>query len=319
MPAHATFAGLGATLPPRVVTNADIAEHADVDDAWIVRRTGIRERRYAADGDRLVDLATAAAREAIADAAIAAATIDLVIVATATADDILPNAAPGVAHAIGAFGAGAYDLGAACAGFVTACAQAASWIESGRGHRALVVGAEILSRHLDRLDAKTAPLFGDGAGAVIIERSERRGLGASVLASDGTRSDALVIDGQTGVLRMDGQATFRAAVAALTEVATEVCRRDGVALDEVDLFVFHQANARILTSVADQLEIPRERVVDAIGGMGNTSAASVPLALVAARDAGRLHAGQRVLLAGVGAGFTCSALLTEWDEAPARG
>jgi 3-oxoacyl-[acyl-carrier-protein] synthase-3 len=311
--AYAAMTGLGVALPPRVVTNADIAEHAEVDDAWIVRRTGIRERRYAAEGDRLVDLASAAAVQALRDAEVDAASIDLVIVATATADDVLPNAAPGVAHAIGATGAGAFDLGAACAGFVTACAQAAGWIESGRGRRVLVIGAEILSRRLDRCDSKTAPLFGDGAGAVVIERSDHPGIGPSLLRSDGARADALVIDGVGGILRMDGQATFRAAVAALCEVSTDVCRDAGISLQDIGLFVFHQANARILTSVADQLGVGRERVIEAIATVGNTSAASVPLALSAARDAGRLLAGRRMLLAGVGAGFTYSALLCSWS------
>jgi 3-oxoacyl-[acyl-carrier-protein] synthase-3 len=311
----AAFAGLGVALPGRIVANAELGQHADVDDAWIVRRTGIRERRYAAPDDTLVALAARAASAALVDAGAPADEIDLVIVATATADDLLPNAAPGVAHAIGAIGAGAYDLGAACAGFVTACAQAAGWVESGRGRRVVVVGAEILSRHLDRTDAKTAPLFGDGAGAVVIERASRAGIGASVLRSDATRADALVIDGRTGILRMDGQATFRAAVAALADVTAAACLQEGVPLGEVDLFVFHQANARILRSVADQLQVDPERVVDAIAAVGNTSAASVPLALAAARETGRLTPGTRVLLAGVGAGFTCSALLCRWDPA----
>jgi 3-oxoacyl-[acyl-carrier-protein] synthase III len=310
---HAAFTGLGAVVPDHVVTNAELARAvAGVDEEWIVRRTGIRERRYVAADERLTDLAARAGMVALLDAGIEAGALDLVVVATATADEVLPNAAPGVAHAIGAYGAGAFDVGAACAGFVTACAQVAAWIESGRGTRALVVGAEILSRYLDREDPKTLALFGDGAGAVVVESSPRRGLGASVLVSDGTRADALVIDRTTGLLRMDGQATFRAALAALVDVTTEVCRRDGISLEAVELFVFHQANGRILSAVADQLGIPRDRVVDGIGLVGNTSAASVPLALADARAAGLLRPGTLVLLAGVGAGFTCSALLCRW-------
>lgn len=308
MPAAMT--GLGAALPETVVTNADVARRgADVDDEWIVRRTGIHERRYAGAGDRLVDLAARAAADALVDAGVDAAELDVVIVATATADAILPNAAPGVAHAIGATSAGAFDIGAACAGFVTGCIQAAAWVESGRGARALVVGAEILSRHLDPTDARTAPLFGDGAGAAVIERSDDAGIGASVLSSDGSRGDALVIDRTSGLLRMDGTATFRAAVEALVAATHEVCRRARLAVDDVELFVYHQANARILASVAGELGIARDRVVEAIAQFGNTSAASVPLALDVARAQGRLRGRRRVLMAGVGAGFTCSAVL----------
>jgi 3-oxoacyl-[acyl-carrier-protein] synthase-3 len=312
--ARASVAGMGVALPPLVVPNAEVAARLGVDAAWIERRTGIRERRHAAPGSTLVDLAVAAGREALADAGLAAAELDLVLVATATSDQILPNAAPLVAHQLGAHRAGAVDVGAACAGFVAAMALGASWVESMRGARVLVIGAEILSRHLDLDDPVTAPLFGDGAGAVVLRPTAGAGVGASVLGCDATRADSLTIDHASGRLRMDGPSTFRAATEALAAVCRETAEKAGWAIDAVDLFVFHQANSRILAAVGSELGLGADRVIDVIAATGNTSAASVPLALSAARTQGRLRPGDRLMLAAVGAGFTWAGLALEWPE-----
>jgi 3-oxoacyl-[acyl-carrier-protein] synthase-3 len=307
---QAGVAGIGRALPAAVVHNDVIAERLGVDAEWIERRTGIRSRRHAR-GERLSDLAAAAGRAALADAEVDAGDLDLVLVATSTADDLLPNAAPLVAHALGTHAAAA-DVGAACTGFLSALALAAAWIESGRATHALVVGAEVLSRFTDFDDRRTAGLFGDGAGAVVLSAG-RGALGPVVLRSAGEHAELIVAPREPALVRMQGHETFLVAVPSLCEATVDACRAAGVPLEDVDLFVYHQANRRILDAVAERLGVDRDRVVDAIGEVGNTSAASIPLALCAAADEGRLAPGSRVLVGAMGSGFTYGAALLDWE------
>ena len=307
----ARIVGLGHKLPDRVVPNGPIAERIGVDTDWIVRRTGIRERRYAAPGERTSDLALAAAKRALSDAGIKASDIDLVIVATMSPDEITPNTAPLVANALG-LGVAAYDVGAACSGWLAALSAGAAQIETGRAERALVIGAEVLSRLTDPTDKRTAAIFGDGAGAVVLSPEGDGAIGPIVLASDGGMGDTIVATHEERHIHMDGHTTFNKAVKVLSDSTLQACERAGVTLDDIDLFVYHQANGRILRSVGEKLELPEERVADYVGETGNTSAASVPLTLSLLRDDGRLRAGQRVLIGAVGAGFTWGAGVIEW-------
>jgi 3-oxoacyl-[acyl-carrier-protein] synthase III len=308
----ASVLGLGHHLPETVVNNLPIAERLGIEESWIVKRTGIRSRRHAMPSERLSDLATASARGAIEDAGIDPAELDAVLVATTSADEITPNAAPYVATAIGATKANAMDIGAACTAFVTALSVGASMIESGRAETVLVVGADALSRFTDFDDKRTAALFGDGAGAVVLGNQEGGGVGPFVFGSDAELAEAIIARRDDQMLRMDGHTTFNAAVAALVKSTRDACELAGVELDDVDLFVYHQANARITKAVAERLELPAERVADYIADIGNTSAASIPLALAYAREEGRLHPGDTVLVAAVGAGFTWGGAVLEW-------
>jgi 3-oxoacyl-[acyl-carrier-protein] synthase III len=307
----ARVVGLGHRLPDRVVPNGPIAERIGVDSEWIVRRTGIRERRYAAPDERTVDLALAAARRALSDAGLKAADIDLVLVATMTPDELTPNTAPLVAEALG-IGAGAYDVGSACTGWLAALSAAASQVETGRAGAVLVIGAEILSRVVDHDDKRTAAIFGDGAGAAVLSSEGEGMIGPIVLASDGGMGDTIVATHDERFIHMDGHTTFNKAVKVLVDSTREACERAGVTLDEIDMFVYHQANGRILRSVAEKLELPDERVADYVGETGNTSAASIPLTLSLLREDGRLRPGQRLVLGAVGAGFTWGAGVVEW-------
>jgi 3-oxoacyl-[acyl-carrier-protein] synthase-3 len=304
--------GLGSALPDRVVPNAEVTASIGVDDDWIVRRTGIRERRYAEPGARLSELAAAAGGAALADAGMAGAEIDLVLVASCSQDSVMPNAAPQVAHALGAAGAGAFDIGSACTGFLAALAVARGMLISGSAHNALVIGAEIMSRHVDPRDRNTAALFGDGAGAIVATAGAPGDLGPVVLGSDGSRAELIVADRETQLLAMDGHETFKQAVKRLAEASTAACEAAEVALADLDLYVYHQANTRILATLADRLELDPAKVVECIATVGNTSAASVPLTLEQARSEGRLGAGMRVLLAAAGSGFTWGASVIEW-------
>jgi 3-oxoacyl-[acyl-carrier-protein] synthase-3 len=313
-PGGAQVAGLGIALPARVVPNDEIGSRAGIDDAWIVRRTGISRRHHAEPGDRLSDLAAEAALAALADANVAAEELDLILVATCSGDTLTPGTSPLVAAAIGADRAGALDVDAACAGFVSALALGTAMIEARRARRVLVIGAEILSRHTDFTDRRTAALFGDGAGAIVLEGAGRAAVGPVTLGADGEAAELIVAPRETGLIVMDGPEVFRHAVARMGAAAREACLLAGATLDDVDLFVFHQANARILAALSEQLELPPERVVNAIGELGNTSAASVPLALAQARDEGRLADGSRVLLAAFGAGLTWAATLVTWGR-----
>jgi len=307
----ARIVGLGHRLPDRVVPNGPIAERIGVDAEWIVRRTGLRERRHAAPDERTTDLAVAAARRALSDAGLKPADIDLVLVATMTPDELTPNTAPLVANALG-LQAGAYDVGAACTGWLSALSVGAAQIETGRSERVLVIGAETLSRVTNFDDKRTASLFGDGAGAVVLSAEGEGAIGPILLASDGSMADTIVATHTERVLIMDGHTTFNMAVKVLAESTQQACDRAGVTLDEIDLFVYHQANGRILKAVAEKLGLRAERVADYVGETGNTSAASIPLTLSLLREDGRLRPGQRLLLSAVGAGFTWGAGVVEW-------
>jgi 3-oxoacyl-[acyl-carrier-protein] synthase-3 len=305
--------GLGHHLPETVVSNLPIAERLGIEESWIVKRTGIRSRRHAMPTERLSDLAIEAGRAAVRDAGIDPAALDAVLVATTSADEITPNAAPYVATALGAGRANAFDVGAACTAFVTALSAAAAMIESGRAQTVLVVGADALSRFIDFDDKRTAALFGDGAGAVVLGAQEGGpGIGEFVFGSDATLAEAIIARRDDAVIHMDGHTTFNAAVAALERCTREACALAGAELDDVDLFVYHQANARITKAVAERLSLPAPRVADYVAETGNTSAASIPLALTFAREDGRLRPGDTVLLAAVGAGFTWGATVLEW-------
>ena len=308
----ASVLGLGHHLPEQVVNNLPIAERLGIDDHWIEKRTGIRSRRHAMPHERLSDLATAAGKAAVEDAGIDAAELDVVLVATTSADEITPNAAPYVATTLGAGKANAMDIGAACTAFVTALSVGTSMIESGRAETVLVIGADALSRFTDFDDKRTAALFGDGAGAIVLGNQEGGGVGPFVFGNDAELAEAIIARREDPVLRMDGHTTFNSATAALVNSTRDAVELAGLTLDDVDLFVYHQANARITKAVAERLELPMERVADYIGDIGNTSAASIPLALAFARDEDRLHPGDTVLVAAVGAGFTWGGAVLEW-------
>jgi 3-oxoacyl-[acyl-carrier-protein] synthase III len=310
-PRTARVVGLGHKLPDRVVPNGPIAERIGVDSDWILRRTGIRERRYAAPDERTSDLALASAKRALQDAGLKAADVDLVLVATMTPDELTPNTAPLVADALG-LQVGAYDVGAACTGWLSALSAGAAQVETGRSDTVLVIGAETLSRVTNMDDKRTASLFGDGAGAVVLSAEGEGAIGPILLASDGSMGETITASHAERLLIMDGHTTFNKAVKVLADSTLEACERAGVTLDDIDLFVYHQANGRILTAVAEKLGLPDERVADYVGETGNTSAASIPLTLSLLRDDGRLRPGQRLLLSAVGAGFTWGAGVVEW-------
>ena len=310
----ASVLGLGHTLAGRAIPSTEIAERLGVDEHWIVRRTGIHERRWVAQGETLSGLAARAGRAALADAGVEAVDLDLVLVSTMSADQICPNAAPVVAHALGADRAGAMDVGAACTGFVSALALATSQVETGRADRVLVIGAEVLSRLLDLDDRRTSMLFADGAGAVVVGPGEAA-IGPVVLHQHGELAGAIFATHAEQKIRMDGHETFKAAVSAFVTAAEEACALAGVRQEDLDAIVLHQANQRILTAVAERLDWPSSRVIDVIGKLGNTSAASVPMALSMARDEGLVRPGDTVLLAAVGAGFTSGAAVMQWGLA----
>jgi 3-oxoacyl-[acyl-carrier-protein] synthase III len=310
-PRTARIVGLGHKLPDRVVANGPIAERLGVDGEWITRRTGIRERRYAADGERTADLAVAAAKRALSDAGLKPQDVDLVLVATMTPDELTPNVGPVVANALG-ISAAAYDIGAACTGWLTALSVGAGLVEAGRSEVALVIGAETLSRVTNPEDKRTAALFGDAAGAVVLSAEGEGSIGPIVLNTDGTMADTIWADHEERFVHMDGHDTFNKAVKVLSESTREACERAGLTLDDIDFFVYHQANGRILKTVGEKLEIDAERVADYIGETGNTSAASIPLVLSLLREDGRLRPGQKLVLSAVGAGFTWGAGVVEW-------
>ncbi|MFL5840796.1 MAG: beta-ketoacyl-ACP synthase 3 [Thermoleophilaceae bacterium] len=311
---HAGIAGLGAALPEERVMSDTIAERLGVAAGWIEKRTGIVSRRRAAAGDRLADLAAAAGRAALDDAGMGADAIDVVMVATLSADEVTPNAAPQVAHALGS-NAAAMDIGAACTGFVSGLAVGAGLIESLRADTVLVIGAEMLSRHVDLDDRSTAGLFGDGAGAAVLSPRASGGIGPAVLGSDGAAAPFICAPRETGLIQMDGHETFKRAVMTLATNAVEAIEASGLTLDDIDLFVLHQANGRILSAVADTLRVDPARVLNVIAEAGNTSAASIPLALAQARADGRIADGDRLLLGAVGAGFTWGATVVDWGPA----
>ncbi len=317
--------GLGSYLPERVVTNADLAALIDTTDEWIVERTGIRERRIAADGELTSDLALASARAALENAGMDAGDIDLIIVATSTPDQTFPATATVVQASLGITRGAAFDLQAVCSGFVYAITTADAFIRSGQANNVLVIGAETFSRILDWNDRTTCVLFGDGAGAVVVcgrnganEDQSKRGIINCKLRADGRYRDKLYVDGgpsstkTVGHLRMIGRDVFKHAVTNIADVMRQTLDESGVEAKDIDLFVPHQANIRILEGTAKKLGLTTNRIVMTVDRHGNTSAASIPLALdVAAKD-GRLNKGDLVLMEAMGGGFTWGAALARW-------
>jgi 3-oxoacyl-[acyl-carrier-protein] synthase-3 len=313
--AGAVAASVAISVPETVVTNAEIGARLGVDDDWIARRTGIHTRRVARPDERLETHATASARAALVAAEIDPRDVDLVIVATTTSDELMPGAAPLVAHALGATGAGAFDVGSACTGFLSALAVGAAQVEAGRARCAVVIGADFMSRITDPTDRATAAVFADGAGAVVLEQTNGRGrIGPVILGSDGAGAGHIYANRDDATIRMRGHETFREAVARLTLCTHQAVRAAGVALEDINLFVYHQANGRILSAVGERLGLPAGRVVDCIGQYGNTSAATLPLALAYSEREGMLAPGDRVLLGAFGAGFTWGATVIEWGR-----
>ena len=311
----ASIVGLGHFSPAEVVPNSALAGRLGVDDAWIVKRTGVQTRRRAAPSERLSDMATWAARRALNDAGVGPYEIDLVLVATMSQDEITPNTAPLVAHELGAERAGAMDIGAACSGFLAALRMAAGQIETGRADKILVIGAEALTRLLDFDDPKTAHLFGDGAGAVLLGADGAGQIGPITLAADGSLGPAITCSFEDRLIRMDGHSTYQTAVKRLSEATVSAVARAGMELEDVDLFVYHQANGRIIRAVGERLDLEPAKVADYVAHMANTSAASIPLTLSLLREDNRLRPGQKVLIAAIGAGFTWGAGIVEWGIA----
>lgn len=327
MSRYAHIIGWGKYVPPHIVTNDDLAKKMDTTDAWIRERTGIVQRRIASDKESTAAMAIHAARAAIETANIRPTEIDLVIVATATPEYLFPATACLVQSAIGAERAGAFDLEAGCSGFVYALVTAAGMIRSGLHDTILVVGAETLSRIVDWNDRATAVLFGDGAGAVLVRASERAGgVMASLLGADGSGGDLLILPaggarhpaGPDTVLskmhyvRMNGREVYRFATRVMAEATRSVVKRAGWSLDQIDLFIPHQANARIIESAAKSLKVAPEKFFVNLQHYGNTSAASIPIALCEALDAGKIAPGDRLVMVGFGAGLTWAACAIEW-------
>jgi 3-oxoacyl-[acyl-carrier-protein] synthase-3 len=316
--------GCGSSLPEGVVTNDDLARTVDTSDEWIVQRTGIHERRIAAPGQLTSTLGVAAARAALADAGVPPADIDLVIVATATPDQTFPATAVTVQAELGITGGAAFDLQAVCSGFVYGLATADAFLRTGQASRVLVIGAETFSRIIDWEDRTTCVLFADGAGAVVLEAGSGsgtnldRGILASKLRADGRHRDKLFVDGgpsttgTVGHLRMQGREVFKHAVAMITDVIEDVFAQTGFGPQDVDWFVPHQANRRIIDASARKLGIAEEKVVVTVDRHGNTSAASIPLALDVAHRDGRIKRGDLVLIEAMGGGFTWGATLIRW-------
>jgi 3-oxoacyl-[acyl-carrier-protein] synthase-3 len=309
----AAIAAVAMAVPERRVANREIAARIGVDEAWIAKRTGTSERPWAEPGERMTDFAAAAGRTALEEAGLEARELDLVLVATSTADEITPNAAPQVAGLVGAERAGAFDLGSACTGWLAGVGVACGQIESGRAAHALVIGADFLSRFLDFSDRETAPLFADGAGAAVISTTGEAPtrIGPVVLRADHAGADLIRLN-RGDRIRMDGQATFRAAVGRLAEVTDQALERAGQQPEDIDLFVYHQANSRIIRSVGQRLGLPADRVVDYVDRFANASTATLPIALSTAQAEGRLHDGDSVLLAAFGGGFTWGATVVRW-------
>jgi 3-oxoacyl-[acyl-carrier-protein] synthase-3 len=312
MPSATTaHAALGIALPERVVTNEEVGARIGRDPAWIETRTGIVERRWAGPQETLASLATAAGADAIERSGIAKEEIDLLLLATSTADAVFPNAAPLVATALGLEHAAPMDVGVACTGFVAALDLAAGQLEAGRAQHALVIGADLLSRIVDPEDRGTALLFADGAGAMVVGGRVGPRFGAFRLGTEGAGA-AHIVAPHGGVIEMAGQETFLAAVKRLTQIIPLAAADSGWDVDDVDLFVVHQANARILRAVGERLGLDAGRVVNDIARRGNTSAATIPLALHAAEQEGRLVPGAKVVVAAFGAGFTWGAGAFAW-------
>jgi len=312
--------GLGVNVPDRVFTNKDLEQFVDTTDEWIVERTGIRERRFATEEQALTDIAEPAAIAALAAAGVDASSIDLIIVATVTPDMMFPTSSALLADSLGMPDAAAYDLLAGCTGFMYALAQAYSMIASGLSKRALVVGGDVLSKILDWTDRSTLVLFGDGAGAVVLEPVETGGFLGFELGADGGGGDSLWLPGSGSrhfenadkLVKMNGREVFKFATRVMVSSASKVLDECGLTVDDVDVYVPHQANKRIIDHAAGKLGIPAEKIVVNVDRYGNTSSGSIPLALADAAADGRLHEGELVLMTGMGAGLTWGSALIEW-------
>jgi 3-oxoacyl-[acyl-carrier-protein] synthase-3 len=309
----AEIASVAMCVPDRIVPNSEISQRLELDGNWIARRTGVRERRIAWPEERVSAFAAEAGAIALERAGSSAAELDLGLVATMSADELTPNAAPLVAAELGATGAGALDVGAACAGFLSALALATAQIETRRADSVLVIGADLLSRLTDPTDRSTAGLLADGAGAALIRATESPGrIGPVVLGSDGRHSALITADHAERAIRMNGHDTFKHAVARMSQATLQAVALADRELDEIELFVYHQANSRIIQAVGTELGLPAERTADYLARYGNTSAATIPIALTLAEEEGRLHDGAAVVLAAFGAGLTWGATVIEW-------
>jgi len=317
--------GLGTHVPERVYTNADLEEFVDTTDEWIVERTGIHERRFAEQHEALTDIAFPAAVQALEAAAADPASIDLIIVATVTPDMMFPTSSAILADRLGMPDAAAYDLLAGCTGFMYGIAQAYAMLSSGLSRRALVVGGDVLSKILDWHDRSTLVLFGDGAGAVVLEAVADGGFLGFELGADGAGGENLWLPGSGSrhfedadrLVKMNGREVFKFATRVMVSSAEKILQECGRTVDEVDVYVPHQANKRIIDHAAGKLGIPEEKIVVNVDRYGNTSSGSIPLALADARADGRLRPGELVLMTGMGAGLTWGSALIEWTEGKA--
>ncbi len=321
---RSVIAGVGAYLPKRVMTNDELARLVDTTDAWITERTGIKQRHIAADGELTSDLGLHAAKQALVRSGINPVDIDLVICATATPDRTFPATAVKIQAGLGITKGAAFDIQAVCSGFIYALTTADSLLKTRQFKRALVIGAETFSRILDWNDRSTCVLFGDGAGAVVLEAQpqhgtrEDRGILSTIIRSDGRYEELLYVDGgpgstkTTGVLRMNGREVFRHAIQKISGVIEETLVMNGYAADEIDLYVPHQANKRILDGIAKKLGVASEKIMVTLPSHGNTSAASIPLALNQAFEEHRMREGHLVLMEAMGGGFTWGAVLARW-------
>jgi 3-oxoacyl-[acyl-carrier-protein] synthase III len=314
--------GLGVNVPDRVFTNKDLEQYVDTTDEWIVERTGIHERRFAAKEEALTDIAAPAAVAAMSNAGVEAASIDLIVVATVTPDMMFPTSSALLADSLGMPDAAAYDLLAGCTGFMYAVAQAYAMVSVGLSKRALVVGGDVLSKILDWNDRSTLVLFGDGAGAVVVEHVDEGGFLGFELGADGGGGANLWLPGSGSryfedadkLVKMNGREVFKFATRVMVSSAQKVLDECGLTVDDIDVYVPHQANKRIIDHAAGKLGIPEEKVVVNVDRYGNTSSGSIPLALADAAADGRLREGELVLMTGMGAGLTWGSALIEWNQ-----
>ena len=311
----AAVASLAMAVPPTVLENGPIAERLGINERWIVERTGVVERRVADPEERLAAYAAQAGSRALDSADVRPQDLDLVLVATMSHEHLTPHAAALVASEIGATRAGALDVNAACTGFLSALSMATGQIESGRADRVLVLGADLLSRLTDRDDRSTAGLFGDGAGAFVLRSTNPPGrVGPVVLGADGARAELIEAERSEGLVHMKGPDTFRQAVDRLSEVTLDALAASGRQLFDVDVFAYHQANSRIIRAVGERLALPADRVIDCVPKYGNTSAATIPIALAEARADGLLSDGATVLCAAFGGGLAWGGTVIEWGD-----
>lgn len=326
---HASIAGLGTCLPDHIVTNDDLSRMVDTSDDWIVTRTGIRERRIVRDGESTSDLAAAAGKAALQDARVGASEIDFLVVGTSSPDHIMPSTAALVQDRLG-LSCGAVDVMAACTSFIAALHHGTALIEAGRARRVLVIGADALSRHVDFTDRRTCVLFGDGAGAVVLESSDEPGVLGIDLGSDGSRAETLIIpaggaaapctvervEAKEHFLKMSGREVFKFAVRVIPQTTKRALAASGLSVEDVTWVIPHQANQRILDAIPERLGIDPDRVFSNVASLGNTSAASIPLALQDLYTCENLHVGDVLVLVGFGAGLTWGAAVVRWTKEP---